>query len=437
MFIKKFKENHRTKQMLCLVSRTWRVVAQELIFEYIFLNNDYDWSKLADGFEESRRVDIGRGRHGAGWYVKRIEINTKYWTEELGCAAARVIRCCPNMRVLTVGADEEKYGGVPVDVIMAVFQTCPRAIRSLDWTCDLGPATMTTLFGLISIASKLESLFLFVQQNIHVAHVERLKAAGQVSLPELHTLELVSTDFDPSIVLTLISLWNLPRLRQVVLCGQCDLDHAFRFFEAHGSKLHSLEFDYAGEPEPDLVAESQLHTPGPHEIPQKGPAMVLLMCPNLRELVLHTHWAAFQAQPGHPNVERIGLRGLHLLASSSQPRRVGAVVLRPQLDEEQRAALHALKLAFPILINRNLYPKVTAIRLLDFDQSRFRSVPWRAGRVAFWAFWVTRFERIGVRLEDHAGNLVQLVFREVNVFLPEDEKLMARGYTDQMDSGNA
>ncbi|THH05553.1 hypothetical protein EW145_g4707, partial [Phellinidium pouzarii] len=83
--------------------------------------------------------------------------------------------------------------------------------------------------------------------------------------------------------------------------------------------------------------------------------------------------------------------------------------------------LQALGTAFPVFLNRSRFPKVTLVRLIDFDQSRFRSVPWRVAGVAFWAFWVKRFERVGVRLEDHKGDLIRVIFREVNVLLPEDE----------------
>ena len=415
VFIRRLREAHRTVESLCLVSKTFHALATELRYQYLFLQDTYNWSLLADGLEESRRADVGNGGHGTGWYVKRMEISTQCWTKELGVAAARIIRCCPNLRVLTVGVAEET-GEVPMEIIQAVFESCPRALRSLDWTCDLGPDQTTEMFCLISKASNLQSLFMCVQQDFNAEHIERVKAAGPASLPQMHTLELVSPDFDPSPVLSIMASWDLPSLRQVVLCGQEALDDAHEFFSVHGPKLTTLEFDYAGEPEDSLPSTS------PSGLPESGPQMLFARCPNLKELVLQVHWAATQARFGHPEIERIGLRGLHLFSLQAARLRVGGLALRPEHDAEQRAILRALKSAFPILIERSRFPKIKAVRLLDFDQSRFRSIPWRVSGVTFWAFWVRRFERLGVRLEDHEGQLVKVVFRELNVLLPEDEQ---------------
>ncbi|KAL5480397.1 hypothetical protein ACEPAI_1667 [Sanghuangporus weigelae] len=412
-FLRQLKENHRTKQALCLVSKTWRALAFDLILEYLFLQEAYDWSKLADALEESKLSHGGRGGLGMGWYCKRIEIYTHHWTQELGVAAARVVRCCPNLRVLAVGALEET-GGVPVELIQAVFESCPGAIRSLDWTCDIGADQTTEMFCLISKATKLQSLFLCVQQDLDASHAEKIDGVGPVTLPELHTIELVSPEFDPSDVLLVMATWKLPSLRHLVLCGQTDLSFAHCFFEAHGPSLSILEFDYAGESDLEPAFQSVL--------PQRGPEMLFTHCPNLTELILQAHWAASQALPGHPKIERIGLRGLHLHAGSQTRNRGGGLALRPEHDAEQRAILQALRAAFPILVDRARFPSIKAVRLLDFDQSRFRSIPWRASRVAHWAFWVKRFERLGIRLEDHAGDLIEVIFREVNVLLPEDEE---------------
>ncbi|KAI5122392.1 hypothetical protein M0805_002943 [Coniferiporia weirii] len=424
VFLKRLSANHRTKQTLCLVSKRWRAIARELMFEYLFLQDTYDWTRLADGLEVSKRMDGERGGHGAGWYVRRLEVSTHSWNDALGAAAARVIRCCPNLRVVTVGALDES-GGVPAELIRAVFETCPRALRSVDWTCDLGPAQTALMFSLLPRAQKMQAFFLCVQHDVSASIKQALDTLKQIRLPHMHSLEVVSPDIDPSVVLTLMASWDLPVLRQVVLCGQIDLCDAHTFFAAHGPKLRTLEFDYAGEPEASVELG---------DLPERGPAMLFARCPNLKEVVLQVHWAAGQATPGHASVERIGVRGLHLLAHAHARTRGGALALRER-DAEQRAVLDALCAAFQIFLTPPLFPKVTLVRLLDFDQSRFRSVPWRVESVTKWAFWVKRFERVGVRLEDHKGDLVRVIFREINVLLPEDELYAGLGSRLQIPHG--
>ena len=372
--------NHKVKQTLCLVSRRWRSIAQELIFEYLFLQDNFDWEKLASGLEASKRDDESRRGHGAGWYVRRLEIHTTEWTPKLGDAAARVIRCCPNLRVLTVGSMTDK-GGIPPEIVDAVFETCPRALRSLDWTCDLGNPQSEQMLRLISRAEDLHSLFMFVMHPIVIAgNIEDLY---DIEFGKLHTIELVSPDHDPSDLLSIMAHWKLPALKQLVLCGQSCLKDVTPFFEAHGAQVYTLEYDYIGEKS--------------HE--------VLSLCPELRELVVNMNYTHPQLMNGHAKIERIGIRGLHIVERGF---------------EEQRMMLTELKYAFPIFLNRAMFPNVTLVRLLDFDATKFKTTKWKSPDVGLWAFWIKRFERIGVRLEDHEGNLLTLKFSEINLLLPED-----------------
>lgn len=384
-FLKRLSVNHKTKQTLCLVSKRWRAIVYELIFEYLFLQDSFDWDKLASGLEASESDGEARGGHGAGWYVRRLEILTLAWTPERGAAAARVIRCCPNLRILTVGAIEEACG-IPPEILDAVFEACPRGLRSLDWTCDIGAGQTERMLRLLPRAKGLRSLFMCVQRPLDPK--EDLEVLKNVELQQLHTVELVSADHDPSDMLDLMSHWSLPGLRQVVLCGQTGLREGTEFFTAHGPRIHTLEFDQIGT----KCGE------------------VLTLCPELRELVVNMAYAHSQVDRGHPKVQRVGLRGLNVVERGFQ---------------EQTFVINALKQTFPLFLDRKRFPAVKLVRLLDFDGSKFKSIKWRATDIAFWAFWTKRFERMAVRLEDHEGKLITIKFSEVNILLPED--LMVNG----------
>lgn len=444
----------------------------------MFLHAGFSWSTLADGLENSdpnsnssalasgAGAGAGAGgRRGAGWYVKRVEITAGMWTEELANDAARVVRACPNLKVVSVGSADE--APVPHVLVQAVLETCPQALRGLDWTCGLDAESLKWILDGIGHMSELRTLFLCVEEDVFPAEFPQVK----VALPKLHTLELVSADFDPSDVLVTMAGWDLPALRQVTLTGQGDLRVPGPFFWVHGHKLKTLEFDYAGmlQVPPEGVAFE----------PSTGPEVLLLNCDSLSELVLSLHWAQLQASPGHASVEYIGLRGLHLLShkqAHAQSRNpvTGSMILRPDQDFEQKAAIAALERLFPLLLTSTstplpsclggcnsttaspppsitqtetygeqqkkqqqqplrictcrstprltLFPRLHAIRLLDFDQARFHEIPWRAKRVAFWRIWIKRFEERGVRLEDHQGGLVRVDFKDVRVYLPEDER---------------
>ncbi|KLO16837.1 hypothetical protein SCHPADRAFT_194868 [Schizopora paradoxa] len=381
--------NHRVKQALCLVSRAWHAIAQELIFEYLFLQDGFDWTALADGLELSCKTDdLYKGR-GAGWYVRRLEICTYVWTPVLAAAAARVVRCCPNLRVLTVGAAQgpgEKPGleGVPLEVIHAIMETCPRTLKALDWTVDLGSPATHDMFAQLSKLRQLQSFFMCVQLPyvlpVTYAELCRIRA---VELPNLHTMEIASPDCDPSGVLGVMAYWDLPSLKQVTLCGQRRLQNAIPFFAAHGPRITTLEFDRVGD---DVDR-------------------MLKLCSKLTDLVTHIRYADEQILGGHKKVKRVGLRGLHMAEHSYSDR---------------CNAIEALKEVFPAVLDKKRYPRMKIVRLLDYEQTRFSEQKWRACDVSFWAFWVKKFDRDGVRIEDHEGNVLAVKFSDAKVMLPEE-----------------
>lgn len=374
------------------MSRSWRAIAQELIFQYLFLQDGLDWDALADGLELSFKSDnFYRGR-GAGWYVRRLEICTHSWSPVLASAAARVIRCCPNLCVLTIGAlegpgsavSELEGPGLPLAVMNAIFDTCPRTLKGLEWTADLGVPTTHKMFTQLLKMKRLQSFFMCVQAPFHVPLTySELCGIRGVVLPDLHTLEIASPDNNLSRVLGVMAHWCLLSLRQVTLCGQRHLQNGNSFFAAHGPQLKILEFDRM---------EDNAH-------------QVLTLCCRLTELVTHIRFAHDQILSGHPTVERLGLRGLHMVQHSYASR---------------CNVIQALKAIFPSLIDGKSFPSIQVLRLLDYEQSNFTEQKWRASDVVFWASWAKRLDRKGVRLEDHEGKVFAVNFSLAKVMLPEE-----------------
>lgn len=74
-----------------------------------------------------------------------------------------------------------------------------------------------------------------------------------------------------------------------------------------------------------------------------------------------------------------------------------------------------------MILSAGTFPALQLVWLLDFEQERFSTRKWSPADIVLWAFWVRRFERLGVRLEDHNGQLIRTEFSEINVLLPGDE----------------
>ncbi len=83
-------------------------------------------------------------------------------------------------------------------------------------------------------------------------------------------------------------------------------------------------------------------------------------------------------------------------------------------------AVEALKAIFAVVLDKKSYPRIEVVRLLDLSTDTFRGAKWRAIDVVFWAFWVKKFKRNGVRIEDHEGEALAIKFSEATVILPEE-----------------
>lgn len=502
VFLERLSTKHRIKQALCCVCRGFRLIALELIYEYLFLRDHHDWERLVEGLERSNRLGVveadaasiatlattnsgadvddgigssdhgghvvrggngvrgrarGRRSPGPGWYVRRIDISTTEWTTRRSELAARVLRCCPNLRIVSFSIDATLITSInlPLVLVRQLCGSCARSLQSLEWSFDIGGVQSCLMLALIHRMKGLRSFSMCWSEE----RAELLglfpEEAKTTLMPELHSLQITSVAVDPSTLLRMLAGWRFPKLRQVVITGQIDLVDAKAFFVAHGAKIRTLEFDNAGDagppppqplpppPPPPPTATATIAGvegetieggpgpgpvpvptapppipagPGDDGLPSRGPAMILTRCPNLDDLVLHMHWTPAQALPGHPRVSRIGIRGLMFLLFPDAPLRA-----QPGAAHHQHQFLQHLGAAFQALVVPNRFPKLKVVRMLDFEQSCFQSLRWRTSSVAFWALWVRRFENMGIRLEDHVGEVVKMVFSRVNVLLPEDE----------------
>lgn len=494
---------HKIKQNLRLVSRKVGAIVQELIFEYLFLRDvdgtgsAFNWYALAPGLEESRDREENLGRRGAGWYVKRLEIfthvNVPTKDDANRCpgevdkvdAAARILSCCPNVKMLALGlhapdpselgfADEEDVGVppfvavadadhdvnvnnnggqaeaqqqnapaqdpnhigvvtlndlVPYPIFSALFPSstinCVH-LRRLEWTSDIVPAT-NILFTYLPTLPNLESLYV----NLVHAYYPSTSAAN-ITLKKLHTLEVVSPESDPSSLLCLMATWGLDKLHRFGLTTLSDLSNPFPFYRAHGPKLGIHDFSFLGS--------------------QTGPA-ILHLCTQVSDMITHLRWAPLHVRRlESKTVKRIGIRGVHFRDVEHLSEDVAHLFacfnlfLSPLIAEPDNADKPSLikTHAFPVTnldnqtialppaakrpldapvprVRPHLFPSLHTVRLLDFTPALFKERKWRSSDVVMWAFWVKRFERLNIRLEDHEGTPITVVFSEVNVFLPGDE----------------
>ncbi len=184
-----------------------------------------------------------------------------------------------------------------------------------------------------------------------------------VALVFLNTLEICLSN--PSDMLASVQHWHLPSLRCISLCGQdvkqvTDSTKIIPFFEVHGPRLTILEFDCI----------ARLGTIYKH-------------CHNLSEVVTQTgfavsHLGILELVYGHPNLTCFGLRGF-LDAEANVFARFEATLF-----------FHH---AFPILLDKQRYPKLQTVRLLDYNHDRFFEHEWFVSQYKIWSYWSDWFKR--------------------------------------------
>ncbi len=116
------------------------------------------------------------------------------------------------------------------------------------------------------------------------------------------------------------------------------------------------------------------------------------MCPLLSDLIVDIRGLVGDQVDRHSSVRRFGVRGFH-------PTRGDAAF--------RFTTIGCFDTLFPNLLDRERFPELHTVRLLDYDHRRFLEHGWLWSEARQWANWVERLKRGGVKFEDHDGNLIQ------------------------------
>ncbi len=356
------------KKLLGRVDRKWKTLCLPFAFEFLLLGQNGEWCGLPNLAEHSA-------------YLRRLELVTSAWTDEQLWGAKSLLMCCPKLSVLIVGSDERAMRGnvVPhqlMDIIFAVLASEGSMLHTLTFRSPLEPLSVRFILENTGGLTYLHSLSLRFTTFISSTDIQAVNRL--VVLEHLHSLELFS--FKPSDALGILKDWKLPSLRRFSLRNSHTFERAkaLSFFEEHGSRLTILEFDYL----PILAKD------------------VLTFCPNLTDLITDVRLAVINRLGGHPNLQRVGLRGFFMIKDNEFVR----LIVSDCLDN-----------FFPFLIDKELFPKLSVIRLLDYDQDRFGEQGWIMSEAQQWSQWVQRFKQASARFEDHDGQIIKVDVEKLTI----------------------
>lgn len=278
----------RTKCVLSLTSKRWRALSTRYLYEEICVRNLRSDAILADLLEAS-----ASGRNTSfGSHVKRIffrrSVNKprRLGTNEPGWVVLRIIRCCPNVRIISrdrdlldrvtrvkAGRFSDPYS---FDLISEEISRLGALVERVDLTFGnlaLGPLTHCFGFSpeICCNFSSLRMLSISMDVPIWSRNPEDL-SFKHVQLPNLHTLRLLRSHMREVVHVRIIEFPPvvLPALRRLIVS---DVHHSqYRaLLEANAERVRVFEFD-ASPGEPGwYLRYAKLTYP-------------LSICPNLEEL---------------------------------------------------------------------------------------------------------------------------------------------------------
>ncbi|KAF9452786.1 hypothetical protein P691DRAFT_772057 [Macrolepiota fuliginosa MF-IS2] len=372
----------RTKLVLVLVCKSWRVVAERFLYEHLVIRSPSRANAILGVLLASRRaLPSGEVSLGYGRWPVHIEVFTHArGTNDIQFLQTlfRIFQCCPNVRNLS----GSWMHPLPNEFLSAISQLYGPTLHGLCWNEVNTTSTFT------SVTPKFLSTFqlLRVLDLRHYVGCELAQSMDpSIPWPTLpHVTDLILSTRQES--LQIANVLSLPRLRNLTLCiilhdfkPRVPYHEIRKFIEKHGHSLISVDLPTPAphlEPEPD--SSSSRHT-----VEHIRPDVFLECgaCPNLVSLVFPVTSEPLSPQV-HPNLRRIGLRGV-----------LKAEALYPDKPSNVKTHLEA--------ITPKLYPRLQEIRtvgyLVDADTDKLIK------DIFIW--WVEKFEDHGINLLDGEGVL--------------------------------
>lgn len=270
------------------VSPQWRALCLQYKFEYLLLESAKEWEALPSLIEQTKPNRQFSAVENVGVCIRRLELLTSTWTDEKESGAIRLLKRCPNLQILLVGSfgDAMGRGFIPDRLLEILFASSTSKLHALCFRSPLRPRSVASLLEHLPDIKAICSLSL---RFVEFASLRGVLAPA--ILKDLHSLEIFA--FNPSDLLDTLTEWKLPALRRVSLREQQIIEDQklFSFFLTHGTQLKILEMDCLS-----LLA-----------------MCVLIMCPNVTDIITDIRVAVGNQLLWHPAVQRIGFRRFYMV----------------------------------------------------------------------------------------------------------------------------
>ncbi|EIW83396.1 hypothetical protein CONPUDRAFT_164354 [Coniophora puteana RWD-64-598 SS2] len=387
----------RTKTSIVCVSRAWRLVATEILYEDLEIRSLHHAQKLLKCLIESDRAAPAYPRPTDGLHQSNglcakhlfVSPTLRDRMPYLKCIFD-IMQQCPNVRFLNIVWDQS----LPPAFLDSLARLYGRSLRGLHIGADddldrslrsrvRHPVHHVQLeYQQQNVPEKvLTPLYVARFTNLSVLDVRKVlwvemdgNPTEEISMPSLHEL-ILSNDSDS---LTFASRLTLPSLRRVHMSLRFDISYddthltcLTQFLEKHGRNITELDIK-------PLIACRRPPSPTARI------AQYLEHCPRLEQIVYSAHDERIETlSTPHHALRRIGIRDIDWRELSHNPRSVVS------------AGVKALLRSF----DRDLTPNLDVVRTLDFMVETSISL----SSVNTLMTWTEYFEKKGIDLEDGEG----------------------------------
>ena len=381
------KSRRATHKCIALVNRTWYSLSAEFFWMYLVLDSRHKVISAATalyGSANNHNVPnpnrfplYPRPVGGLGWFVHRIDMEFDLCAsgtidDESLRALVYILKTSPNLQVYTDISDSENprpYRLPPAvtDAIMPFLLHPNNSVQRIDWhsnnllsfCCHLHKAQSLQLLNLRYFDDVLENQPSDEALNVH--------------LPRLHSITF--REHGSLRQAAIASTWDLPCLRMLTVETAQDFG-SHPFLLKHGPSLRhlSLHTPTTGGPFPPIAAYCSF-------------------TPQLVTLHFQLHHPTFTLGGTLQALYMVGIHGLLQWGDRD-------------FDDGEPEMLHNHMTA--MVRFKQKMPGLHVVRLVDFDPDSWQSMYREASEVARWQRWQIRWESLGVRFEDHKGELMRI-----------------------------
>lgn len=384
------KSRRATHKCIAFVNRAWYSLSAEFFWTYLVLDSrDKVIGAATALYAAAHNPNLPnpnlyplypRPPGGLGWFVHRIDMEfdlcaTGTIDNEALRALVYILQSSPNIQIYSDISDSEmprpfRLPPPITDQIIPLLLSPKNSIRRIDWHSN----------NLLSFCSHLHKA-----QNLQLLNLryfdDRLEnqpvndRALNVHLPKLHSITF--REHGSLRQAAIASTWDLPCLRMLTVETAPDFG-SHPFLLKHGPSIRHLS----------------LHTPtigGPFQ----PIAAYCSFTPHLETLHFQLHHPTFALGGTLQALEMVGIHGLLPWGDRD-------------FDDGEPEMLHNHLTAMVHLRQKQKMPSLRVVRLVDFDPESWQSMYREASEVARWQRWHIRWDSLGVRFEDHKGELMQI-----------------------------